>query len=229
MSGSAALLNPKYVRLSGEIADQTVLDSLKAAYPTAAIGHAFASTEAGVGFEVNDGLAGFPADYVGNERNGIEMKVEDGTLRIRSGRTAARYLGEAPLLADPERFVDTGDLVELHDGRYQFKGRKTGVINVGGLKVHPEEVESVLNADRRVRVSLVRARRNPIVGAVVVADVVLTEDAAPVDDPTAAERVKSELLEYCRQALPAHKVPTALRLVSSLELTPAGKLVRPNA
>jgi acyl-coenzyme A synthetase/AMP-(fatty) acid ligase len=228
MSGSATILAPKYVRLSGEIADQTVLDSLKATYPQAAIGHAFASTEAGVGFEVNDGLAGFPADYIGQMRNGIEIKVMDGTLRIRSNRTAARYLGEAPVLADPERFVDTGDLVELQNGRYYFKGRRTGVINVGGLKVHPEEVESVLNADRRVRISLVRARRNPIVGAVVIADVVLAEDAAPADDP-AAERMKAELLEYCRRTLPAHKVPTALRFVPSLELTAAGKLVRPHA
>jgi acyl-coenzyme A synthetase/AMP-(fatty) acid ligase len=229
MSGAAGILDPTYVRLSGEIADQTVLDNLKAAYPKAAIGHAFASTEAGVGFEVNDGLAGFPADYIGRDRNGIEMKVEDGTLRIRSSRTAARYLGEAPVIADPERFVDTGDLVEMSDGRYQFKGRKTGVINVGGLKVHPEEVESVLNADPRVRISLVRARRNPIVGAVVVAEVVLVEDAAPAGDHEAAERVKAELLEACRQGLPAHKVPTTLRFVPNLELTAAGKLVRPHA
>ncbi len=229
MSGAARILDPKYVRLSGEIADQTVLDNLKAAYPAAAIGHAFASTEAGVGFEVNDGLAGFPADYIGGERTGIEMKVEDGTLRIRSVRTAARYLGEAPVIADVEGYVDTGDLVEMCDGRYQFKGRKTGVINVGGLKVHPEEVESVLNADRRVRVSLVRARRNPIVGSVVVADVVLTEDAAAAGDAAAAERVKAELLEHCRRALPVHKVPTALRFVPALELTAAGKLVRPHA
>jgi acyl-coenzyme A synthetase/AMP-(fatty) acid ligase len=229
MSGSAAILAPKYVRLSGEIADQTVLDKLQAAYPSAAIGHAFASTEAGVGFEVNDGLAGFPADYIGRERNGIEMKVVDGTLRLRSNRTAARYLGEAPVLADTAGFVDTGDLVDLQDGRYYFKGRKTGVINVGGLKVHPEEVESVLNADRRVRVSLVRARRNPIVGSVVVADVVLTEEAAAAGDAAAAERVKAELLEHCRRALPVHKVPTALRFVPALELTAAGKLVRPHA
>jgi acyl-coenzyme A synthetase/AMP-(fatty) acid ligase len=228
MSGSAATLAPRYVRLSGEIADQTVLDSLKGAYPQAAIGHAFASTEAGVGFEVNDGLAGFPADTIGGLRNGIEMKVEDGTLRIRSGRTAARYLGETPPLADPERFVDTGDLVDLRDGRYYFQGRKSGVINVGGLKVHPEEVEAVLNADARVRISLVKARRNPIVGAVVVADVVLMDGAAAGGE-AAATLVKAELLEACRRALAAHKVPSALRFVASLELTPAGKLVRPNA
>ena len=47
---------PRYVRLSGEIADQAILDSLRAAFPDATVGHAYASTEAGVAFEVDDGL-----------------------------------------------------------------------------------------------------------------------------------------------------------------------------
>ena len=95
MSGETALINPEYVRLSGEVADQTVLDSLRAAFPNARVAHAFASTEAGVAFDVNDGLAGFPAEFVGNANAPIQMKVQDGTLWIRSGRTAARYLGSA--------------------------------------------------------------------------------------------------------------------------------------
>ncbi len=230
MSGACAILEPQYVRLSGEVADQTVLDNLRAAFPKSRIGHAFASTEAGVAFDVNDGLAGFPADYVDSERGGVAMKVEDGTLRIRSQRTAVRYLGEAAApLASDAGFIDTGDLVELVAGRYQFRGRKTGVINVGGLKVHPEEVESVLNADARVRMSLVRGRRNPITGAVVIADVVLNDATQVAADPAAADRVKSDLLDACRRRLPPHKVPSALRFVPALDLTPAGKLVRPGA
>ena len=65
MSPAIKAMSPRYVRLSGEIADQAILDSLQAAFPEAAVGHAFASTEAGVAFEVNDGLAGFPADLIG--------------------------------------------------------------------------------------------------------------------------------------------------------------------
>jgi len=213
------------VRLSGEIADQAVLDSLRATYPRARIVHAFASTEAGLAFEVEDGRAGFPAELVDGGRFGFDLKVVEGTLRIRSRRTAAGYLDGAPSpLADSEGFVDTGDLVELQQGRYHFRGRKGGVINVGGMKVHPEEVESVLNADPRVRMSLVHARRNPITGAIVVADVVL----ADAQDP-AAERIKGELLEACRRTLAAHKVPAILRFVPALEMTAAGKLVRPGA
>src|SRR5690348_4337255 len=64
MSGSAAGFSPRYVRLSGEIADQAVLDSLHRASPEASIGHAYASTEAGVAFAVNDGLQGFPAQII---------------------------------------------------------------------------------------------------------------------------------------------------------------------
>jgi acyl-coenzyme A synthetase/AMP-(fatty) acid ligase len=74
--------------------------------------------------------------------------------------------------------------------------------------------------------SLVRARRNPITGAVVVADVVLAEPAgtAPADSP---DLVKCDLLNACRRNLAAHKVPAMLRFVPSLEFNAAGKLVRP--
>jgi acyl-coenzyme A synthetase/AMP-(fatty) acid ligase len=230
MSGAAGILTPRYVRLSGEVADQVLLDQLHATYPAARVAHAFASTEAGVAFDVNDGRAGFPAEFIDAPRDGIEMKVEEGTLRIRSHRTAARYLGEAPKeLAGGDGFVDTGDLLELENGRYYFRGRKGGVINVGGLKVYPEEVEGVLNADPRVRMSLVRSKRNPITGAVVVAEVVLKDEANSTGALAGIEDIKSELLNACRRALPAHKVPARLSFVPALELTAAGKLVRPGA
>jgi acyl-coenzyme A synthetase/AMP-(fatty) acid ligase len=229
MSGDTALISPEYVRLSGEVADQTVLDNLRGAYPHARIAHAFASTEAGVAFDVNDGLAGFPASLLGNRGGSIEMKVQDGTLWIRSGRTATRYLGAAPApIVGSDGYVDTGDMVELADGRFYFRGRKGGIINVGGMKVYPEEVESVLNADPRVRMSLVKARRNPLTGSLVVAEVVLTDGASSADVGT-ADKIKSDLLSACRRALAAHKVPAQVRFVPTLELSGAGKLVRPNA
>ena len=228
MSGEARIISPEYVRLSGEVADQTVLDNLQDTYPGARVAHAFASTEAGVGFEVNDGRAGFPAGYIDNRQGPIEMKVQDGTLWIRSERTASRYLGDtAAALAHSDGFVDTGDMVELNDGRYFFRGRKGGIINVGGLKVYPEEVEAILNADARVRMSLVKAKRSPITGAVIAAEVVLAQGQNL--DAAALEPIKNELLDSCRRQLPAYKVPAMLRFVPTLEITAAGKLVRPNA
>jgi acyl-coenzyme A synthetase/AMP-(fatty) acid ligase len=229
MSGETALISPEYVRLSGEVADQTVLDNLRAAFPQARIAHAFASTEAGVAFDVNDGLEGFPESFIGNSSSGIDLKVQDGTLWIRSPRNAARYLGHAPApIIGADGYVDTGDLVELANGRFYFRGRKGGVINVGGLKVFPEEVESVLNADPRVRMSLVKARRNPLTGSLVVAEVVLADSAGSLD-ANLADKIKSELLGACRRTLAAHKVPAQLRFVPALELSGAGKLVRPGS
>jgi len=228
MSGAAHRMAPKYVRLSGEIADQAILDNLKAAYPGAEVAHAFASTEAGVAFDVRDGLAGFPVSYVGPSNahltaKGVELRVKDGTLRIRSTRTASRYLGDCPALGDGEGFVDTGDMVERRGERYYFLGRREGVINVGGQKVHPEEVEAILNRHPAVRLSLVWPRKSPITGAIVAADVVLRDPAADF------AAVRQQLLDACRASLPAHKVPASLRAVASLPVAESGKLLRPHA
>src|SRR6202044_2713653 len=104
MSPANSEIAPCYVRLSGEIADQAVLDSLKARFPGAGVGHAYASTEAGVGFEVTDGQEGFPAAFVG-QSGAVEMNVVEGSLRIRSARTATAYIGGAEALKQ-DGFVD---------------------------------------------------------------------------------------------------------------------------
>jgi acyl-coenzyme A synthetase/AMP-(fatty) acid ligase len=228
MSPAAHRMAPAYVRLSGEIADQAILDSLREAYPDAGIAHAFASTEAGVAFDVRDGLAGFPAALLDSPGAKAEMRVEDGTLRIRSTRTAARYLDDAAeQLREPGGFVDTGDMVERRGDRCHFIGRRGGVINVGGLKVFPEEVEAVINRHPCVRMSRVWARKSPITGAVVAAEIVLrqaADDAGP-GFPT----IRDEIVQACRTALPVHKVPVSLRSVASLEIAASGKLVRHHA
>jgi acyl-coenzyme A synthetase/AMP-(fatty) acid ligase len=227
MNSSAHLIEPKYIRLSGEIADQGILNHLRSAYPHARIAHAFASTEAGVAFEINDGLAGFPADILRNTP-GVEMRVEHGSLRIRSARTATLYLGDtSPILRDVDGFVDTHDLLELRNGRYHFVGRQDGVINVGGSKVHPEEVESVINRHPEVQMSLVRAKKNPITGSLVVADVVL--NAMPSRGSNKVEALRHEILLLCREALSSYKVPTTINVVNDLAIAESGKLVRHHA
>jgi hypothetical protein len=216
---------PGYVRLSGEIADQAVLDSLRAAFPSATIGHAYASTEAGVVFDVNDGLAGFPTEYIGTVRNGVAMKILDGTLRIRSSGAAKGYVGGGPLF-DAAGFVDSGDIIERHGERFYFAGRKGGVINIGGLKVHPEEIEAVINRHPCVRMSLVRGRQNPVTGSIVVADVVLKGEGQAPDKSPQQIALKDDILKLCRETLPRHKVPAAISFVPALKVAATGKLVR---
>jgi acyl-coenzyme A synthetase/AMP-(fatty) acid ligase len=80
-----------------------------------------------------------------------------------------------------------------------------------------------------VRMSLVTARKNPITGAIVAAEVVLALGTEQSVDSAVMEDTKAEILETCRSALPAHKVPASIRIVNSLAVTPSGKLGRRDA
>jgi acyl-coenzyme A synthetase/AMP-(fatty) acid ligase len=227
MSSAAHLIAPEYIRLSGEIADQGILNHLGSVYPQARISHAFASTEAGVAFDVSDRTMGFPSSVIEHTPR-VEMKVENGSLHIRSERTAFRYLGEdSRPLRDAQGFVDTGDALELREGRYHFVGRRDGVINVGGLKVHPEEVEAIINRHPEVRMSLVRTRKNPITGALVIADVVLNTE--PNTGNKDDRQIKQDILLLCREVLPSHKVPAIINFVPALAIAETGKLIRRHA
>jgi acyl-coenzyme A synthetase/AMP-(fatty) acid ligase len=227
MGRAAQTIAPRYVRLSGEIAGQAVLDNLHAVYPRAGLGHAYATTEAGVGFEVDDGLEGFPAHFVTAGYGDVDIRIEGGSLRLRSARTASGYVGNgAPALMDQDGFVDTGDMVELRGARYYFVGRKDGIINVGGLKVHPEEIEAVINLHAGVQESLVKARKSPITGAIVVAEVVLKESTDGSDPGPHLVALEREIIDLCRRDLAPYKVPAAIHFVPALPMSATGKLVR---
>jgi acyl-coenzyme A synthetase/AMP-(fatty) acid ligase len=227
MSSSAHLIAPVYVRLSGEIADQAILNRLRSLYPQAKIAHAFATTEAGVAFDVSDGLTGFPADVI-EHTPFVIMKIENRSLRVRSDRTARCYLGDHnSAIRDDDGFVDTGDVLELRVDRYHFVGRGDGMINVGGMKVYPEEVEAVINGHPKVQMSLVRTKKNPITGALVVADVVLKVASGPADNDIG--ELHHDILQLCREALPSHKVPAAINFVPALAVAETGKLIRRHA
>ena len=146
------------------------------------------------------------------------MKVVDGALRVRSDRCASRFVGAGvPALVGEDGFVDTGDIVERRGERLYFVGRRGDVINVGGTKVHPEEVEAALNAHEAVQVF---ARKNPIMGALVVGDVVLRDQRA------ADAETEREILAACRASLAPHMVPARLRFVADMPMTDGGKLAR---
>ncbi len=221
MSPTASEIRPNYVRLSGEVADQTILDNLAAAFPQAEVAHAFASTEAGFAFDVRDRKAGFPAALIDQPSAKAQLRVREGSLRIRSPRTASRYLTGPVMLQDAEGFVDTADMVERRGERYYFVGRREGIINVGGQKVHPEEVEAVINQHPAVQMARVRGRSSPITGAIVVADIVVRPTCTNAFQTTA-----DEIIAACRQALPPHKIPALLRQIPALDIAESGKMVR---
>ncbi|MRR54711.1 MAG: long-chain fatty acid--CoA ligase [Deltaproteobacteria bacterium] len=209
------------VTLGGEIADQSVLSALRAMYPTARIVHIYASTEAGVGFSVTDGCAGFPKTMLVNPPEGITLKVDEiGFLLLRPALRDQEYAGNAVPLFGDDGFINTGDLVVEEGERYYFLGRANGAINVGGNKVQPEEIENLIYTFSNVKLVSVYGKKNPITGYVVAADVVL--DSLSGD----AAEFKRKLAAYCAEKLPPYKRPVLIKIVSDLDINRAGKVVR---
>lgn len=208
------------VTLGGEIADQAVLEAVATRFPDARITHIYASTEAGVGFAVNDRQAGFPLSFQETRPGGVGVRVVDGQLWLKPpGDRVARYLGGRALEIDAEGFVATGDRIEIRGRRAHFLGRDSGVINVGGVKVHPERVERTIAEVPGVGLVRVTAKSSPITGALLVATVVPAADA----DRAA---LKDAIFRRCRDGLEREAVPARVTFVAALDVNAAGKIVR---
>lgn len=130
---------------------------------------------------------------------GTETKITGGTLWVRSESAMLGYLN-APSPFDEDGWYDTGDQVET-DGEYiRILGRKSEIINVGGEKVFPAEVESVFLEIPNVRDVLITGRKNPITGEIVAAEAVLEKE----------EDIKSfrkRAVAHCRQKLQPYQIP----------------------
>ena len=113
----------------------------------------------------------------------------------------------------------TGDLARIDaDGDVFLLGRSHSVINVGGLKCFPEEIEAVLNELPGVAAARVTGRENARFGAVPVAEI---EPCDPARPPT-----PGELASHCRRALASYKIPVSFQLVKSIPRTASGKIQR---
>jgi acyl-coenzyme A synthetase/AMP-(fatty) acid ligase len=192
------------VTLGGEPVDQAVLDQLRAAFPAARLSWIYASSEVGASIVVHDGRAGFPVTWLDQPAPGRPtISVRDGELVIASPHHGVGLEGE----------VRTGDRAEIVDGRVMITGRlDRDEINVGGAKVSAGSVRDVLQAHPAVAWARVTGRRAPIVGSVVVADVVV---AAGVDEV--------ELARWCAARLPEHGVPRRFSFLATIPATEALK------
>lgn len=208
-------LNLKQITLGGEIVDQAVLDMLTKRFPVARITHIYASTEAGVGFAVRDGKSGFPAEYLLSPPSGVAMCIDEHDhlwFCPTSDRTSA-------LNAD-SNWIDSGDVVGIHADRVRFVGRANGSINVGGNKVMPEEVESVIKELPEVAFVQVRARKSAMMGNLVEAAI------TPAPDTVFDAVLKKKITTHCRARLDAFKVPAFIVDGPEIALTASGKLSR---
>jgi acyl-CoA synthetase (AMP-forming)/AMP-acid ligase II len=213
-------LDLSQITLGGEIVDEAILRSLRRAYPSARITHIYASTEAGVGFSVHDGHEGFPAAFLDAPPNRVEIRIISGRLWVRPPGPQSDYLGSDSLQRDSDGFIDTRDRVDVKGDRILFLGRDNGLVNVGGVKVQPEEVERIIYQLPEVSLVAVTSRKNSFSGAVLVATVV------PSDQVVDHGELKLAVLRHCRANLARESIPALVRIVNSVEINAAGKLAR---
>jgi acyl-CoA synthetase (AMP-forming)/AMP-acid ligase II len=159
--------------------------------------------------------------------DGHEASTDEiGSLEICGPDVIEFYLGpgRSRLAArNAAGWLPTGDLGRRDaDGYLYLSGRSDDVINRGGEKTYPREVEDVLLRDPRVASAVVIGRPHALLGAEVIAFV---EPCQHLDE-TGAETLSDELLAECGRSLSRHKRPSSLFVVDSLPTGPTGKVVR---
>jgi acyl-CoA synthetase (AMP-forming)/AMP-acid ligase II len=209
------------VTLGGEASPADLLARLRAEFPDARISHVYASTEFGSVASVRDGRPGLPIESLYSEANPeAHVRVVDGELWVRARAGMLGYADADAEVGDAEttptevsaEWRATGDLVEITDDRVVFRGRSSEVVNVGGTKVHPLPIESLITALDRVAMARVFGRPNPLMGAIVAAEVV------PIAGVEAAEHddLRREIMAALAD-LPRPWQPRSLKFVHAIE------------
>lgn len=199
------------ITLGGEAADGQLLEQARALFPAARVTHVYATTELGEVFRVSDGLPGFPAEWLGRPLpGGARLSTRsDGELLVQLSRDTAE--------------VATGDLVERRGDRYEFAGRRSDTIVVGGAKVFPRRVEDVLRAVPGVADARAYGLPSAITGEIVAAQIVAAD---PLPEGVTPENLRAAALAACRGALEPHSVPRVLDFTRKLFTNPSGKVPR---
>lgn len=197
------------VTLGGEKSDSHLYENIKKIFPEAKINNVYASTEAGSLFAAKGDCFQIPE----NIRDKFEV-VDDELLIHKS------LLGKSDSFKFEGDYYHSGDLIEWVDkesGLFRFKSRKNELINVGGYKVNPGEVENILLSIEGVKQVLVYGKANSILGNVLCADIQL-EDRVALTDVEIKKALRSQLQDF--------KIPRRIKFVEQMSLTRTGKLKR---
>jgi acyl-CoA synthetase (AMP-forming)/AMP-acid ligase II len=179
-----------------EVMPQTTLDRVRAAFPGVLLQQTYGLSEVGVlrSQSREDGSL-----WVRIGGDGFRTRVVDGILWIKSDFAMVGYLN-APSAFDEDGWFDTQDQVEVDGEWFRILGRVTDLINVGGQKVYPAEVEAVVLDVDNVQDVAVHGERHALLGQIVVATCVL-------ERPEPAESVKKRVRRACSGQLANYKVP----------------------
>lgn len=149
---------------------------------------------------------------------GYNIRVVDSILQIKADSAMLGYIGaESPFTEDG--FLVTGDLVETDGEWIKILGRQSDLINVGGQKVYPAEVETAILECSEVLDTIVYGEPNPLVGKIVCADIILSRTV----DLTEARRL---IKRKCAEKLQAYMVPAKIRFVEEIAQSHRLKRVR---
>lgn len=227
------------ITLGGEAVDQATLDALGRVFTGTRLVHIYATTELGRCFSVTDGKAGFPARFLDQvSADGVEMRIDDGELVVRSANAMSGYEQPDSAAADADTEAEscegktqdasplirnawfrTGDLISVENDRAYFVGRKTDMINVGGNKVYPLEVERVIRSVSGVADTRVYGELSSIIGELVKCDLVVAKGHA-------ADAVEKAVREKTLAELTAFQRPRLIAIVDEIPKTAAGKTKR---
>ena len=193
------------ISLGGETVDQAILDQLRDLYPEARLTHIYAATEVGACIVVHDGLEGFPASWLDDPGRAVRLAERDGVLWAASSKR-----GQNEGLAEADGWICTGDLIAAAGDRIKFKGRAGRLlINVGGQKAYPADVEAVLLSHPAVGWCRVSARQAPLVGNLVSAEIVLAGNGSDA-------AIEDELRLFCQSRLAEYAVPRFFRFLAGI-------------
>ncbi|WP_372589317.1 fatty acid--CoA ligase family protein [Fervidobacterium pennivorans subsp. shakshaketiis] len=205
------VLSVTRVTLGGEKYDPNLENEIKRVFPNAKITNIYASTEAGTLLTANQEYFDIPED-----RKNFFKIAEDGELLVH-----VDYLGESTELVLDGEWYHTGDIVELtEEGKIKFIGRKNEMINVGGYKVNPNEVEEEIKKLDFVLDAYVYGKRNQVTGNILVAEVVLKSNVENLQD------VETAIYRHLQNNLQSWKIPRIIKFVDEVKLTRTGKKVR---
>ena len=150
---------------------------------------------------------------------GFSTRVVDGKLQIKAHSAMLGYLN-APAPFTEDGWFETGDVVEERDGWMRILGRESELINVGGEKVYPAEVDASLSAHAAVEDAATIGVPHERKGEEIVSVVVLRE--GEIGDPQLA----AALIDFCRERLPEEKCPARIDFVDRLPRRETGQMLR---
>lgn len=197
----------KIITYGTEVIPEATLTKLKEIFPNNKLKQTYGLSELGVlrSKSLEDGSV-----WVKVGGAGFETKIIDNILWVRSESNMVGYLN-APNPFDEDGWMCTEDHVEVKGEYLRILGRKTDIINIGGQKVFPIEVENVILQADNVAEAKVYARPHPLMGQVANAEVELEK---PEDSLALNTRLKA----FCMTKLAKHKVPVRFKVVDANDL-----------